>query len=96
VLVTLPPFIQRAAAAGLLQPYTPAGAAALPAGSKDAKGRYVALVNNYLSFIYDSAALPEPPKAFADLLQPQFKDKLQYSTPGQAGDGTAAGNPRLR
>ncbi len=89
VLVTLPPFIQRAAAAGLLQPYTPAGADALPAGSKDPKGLYVALVNNYLSFIYNSATLPEPPKTFSALLAPKFKDKLQYSTPGQAGDGTA-------
>jgi 2-aminoethylphosphonate transport system substrate-binding protein len=89
VLVTLPPFIQRAAAAGLLQPYTPAGAETLPAGSKDAKGNYVALVNNYLSFIYDSAALPEAPKTFAALLEAKFKNKLQYSTPGQAGDGTA-------
>jgi len=89
VLVTLPPFIQRAAAAGLLQPYAPAGAETLPAGSKDPKGRYVALVNNYLSFIYNSATLAEPPKSFVSLLDPQFKNKLQYSTPGQAGDGTA-------
>jgi 2-aminoethylphosphonate transport system substrate-binding protein len=89
VLVTLPPFIQRAAAQGLLQAYTPKGAEALPAASKDAKGMYVALVNNYLSFIYDSAALPAPPKSFADLLDAKFKNKLQYSTPGQAGDGTA-------
>jgi 2-aminoethylphosphonate transport system substrate-binding protein len=89
VLVTLPPFIQRAAAQKLLQAYTPAGAAEIPAASKDPHGEYVALVNNYLSFIYDSAALPKPPTTFADLLQPQFKDKLQYSTPGQAGDGTA-------
>jgi 2-aminoethylphosphonate transport system substrate-binding protein len=89
VLVTLPPFIQRAGAAGLLQPYTPAGADMVPAAGKDAKGLYIALVNNYLSFIYDSAAMPEPPKTFDDLLAAKFKNKLQYSTPGQAGDGTA-------
>jgi len=89
VLVTLPPFIQRAAAAKLLQPYTPAGADQVPATSKDPAGAYIALVNNYLSFIYDSAALPKPPTSFEDLLAPQFKNKLQYSTPGQAGDGTA-------
>ena len=35
VLVTLPPFIQRAAADGLLQPYTPAGADQIAAGDKD-------------------------------------------------------------
>ena len=30
-----------------------------------------------------------PPKSFTDLLDPKFKNKIQYSTPGQAGDGTA-------
>jgi 2-aminoethylphosphonate transport system substrate-binding protein len=89
VLVTLPPFIQRAAAAGLLQPYTPAGADAIPAASKDAKGYYVALVNNYLDFIYNKQTLPAAPKSFDDLLETKFKDRIQYSTPGQAGDGTA-------
>lgn len=87
VLVTLPPFIQKAVADGLTQPYTPAGADMVPAGSKDAN--YTALVNNYLSFIYDSAVLPEAPASFAALLDPKFKNKIQYSTPGQAGDGTA-------
>ena len=89
VLVTLPPFIQRAAAAGLLQPYTPAGADQVPAGSKDPHGNYTALVNDYLTFIYDTSALPTAPATFDDLLKPEFKNKIQYSTPGQAGDGTA-------
>src|ERR1700759_4501233 len=44
VLVTLPPFIQRAAADGLLQPFTPAGADQVAAGSKDPGGHYVALI----------------------------------------------------
>ncbi len=89
VLVTLPPFIQNAAKSGLLQPYTPEAASAIPAGSKDPEGHYYALVNDYLNFIYDASALPEPPKTFDDLLDPKFKNKIQYSTPGQAGDGTA-------
>ena len=46
-------------------------------------------MNNYLCFIYDSAALKQPPTSFNDLLKPEFKSKIQYSTPGQAGDGTA-------
>lgn len=89
VLVTLPPFIQKAAADGLLQSYTPAGAEHIPAESKDAKGRWYALVNNYICFIYDGAVLNEAPKTWNDLLEPKFKNKVQYSTPGQAGDGTA-------
>jgi 2-aminoethylphosphonate transport system substrate-binding protein len=89
VLVTLPPFIQKAAAAGDLQAYTPKDAAAIPAASRDPKGMYAALVNNYMNFIYDSNALKTPPKTFNDLLAPNFKGKVQYSTPGQAGDGTA-------
>jgi len=89
ILVTLPPFIQKAAADGLLQPFTPAGADQIAAGEKDPGGRYYALVDNYLSFIYNAKALQFPPKSFADLLDPKFKNKIQYSTPGQAGDGTA-------
>ncbi len=89
VLVTLPPFIQKAAADGLLDAYTPAAAAQIPAASKDPQGRYTALVNNYLCFIYNHQQVKTPPRTFADLLQPEFKGKVQYSTPGQAGDGTA-------
>lgn len=89
VLVTLPPFIQRAAADGLLDAYTPAGASEIPADSKDPHGRFYGLVNDYLCFIYNAAQLKEPPATFTDLLKPDFKGKIQYSTPGQAGDGTA-------
>jgi 2-aminoethylphosphonate transport system substrate-binding protein len=89
VLVTLPPFIQTAAAKGLLQPYKSKEAEKVPAAGKDPAGDYTALVNNYLTFIYDSSALPAPPASFEALLDPKYKNKIQYSTPGQAGDGTA-------
>jgi 2-aminoethylphosphonate transport system substrate-binding protein len=85
VLVTLPPFIQRAEAEGLLQKSTPTAAAQIDGGSDS----YQPLVNNYLSFIYDSAVLKSPPATYDELLDPKFKGKIQYSTPGQAGDGTA-------
>ena len=85
VLVTLPPFIQRANAEGLLQPFKPAAAAEIDGGAES----YQPLVYNYLSFIYDSAALKSPPATYEELLDPKFKGKIQYSTPGQAGDGTA-------
>jgi len=51
VLVTLPPFIQKASADGLLEAYTPAGADQIPAAEKDPSGTYVPLVNNYMNFI---------------------------------------------
>lgn len=89
VLVTLPPFMQRAAADGLLQAYTPKEADKIAARDKDPKGLYVVLMNNYPNFIYNKAALKDAPKTYDDLLDPKFRKKIQYSTPGQAGDGTA-------
>ncbi|TGD88125.1 2-aminoethylphosphonate ABC transporter substrate-binding protein [Mycolicibacterium sp. CH28] len=87
LLVTLPPFIQKADKSGLLQ----SGGADTTGISTDLvgpDGRYVAIVNNTLSFIANPGANPQP-ASWEDLLKPQFKGKLQYSTPGQAGDGTA-------
>jgi 2-aminoethylphosphonate transport system substrate-binding protein len=89
VAVTLPPFIQRAAGADLLQPYKPAGSDLVPDGFKDPGGLYTPVVNNYLSFIYNPDQTKNAPVSFKDLLDGKFKQKLQYSTPGQAGDGTA-------
>src|ERR1700734_1093190 len=67
VLVTLPPFIQRAEAEGLLQKFAPAAASAIEGGS-DA---YQPLVFNYLSFIYNGSVLKAPPASFDDLLDPK-------------------------
>lgn len=70
LLVTLPPFIQKAEKAGLLQ------AAGVP------------IANTALCFIANSAVSPAP-VTWNDLLRPDLKGRLQYSTPGDAGDGTA-------
>jgi len=88
VLVTLPPFMQKAAAEGVLQPYVPSAASHIPAGLKSDTGVWHALVNNYLCMIYNAKMLPAPPKSYDDLLSSQFHQRLQYSSPGQAGDGT--------
>jgi len=64
VLVTLPPFIQRAEAEGLLQKFKPTAAAQIDGGDDS----YQPLVNNFQNFIYDSAKLDAAPKTFADLL----------------------------
>jgi 2-aminoethylphosphonate transport system substrate-binding protein len=87
VLVTLPPFIMKAQADGLLQNYKPAGADQINSDQQTAQ--YIALCYNYQNFIYNKSVLKDPPKTYADLLDPKFKGKIQYSTPGQAGDGTA-------
>jgi 2-aminoethylphosphonate transport system substrate-binding protein len=89
VIVTLPPFIMKAVADGLIQAYSPAGADQIAPELKDKGGMYVALSNNYMNFIYNASVVKDPPKTFSELLDPKFKGKIQYSTPGQAGDGTA-------
>ncbi|MDI2131952.1 2-aminoethylphosphonate ABC transporter substrate-binding protein [Yinghuangia seranimata] len=87
--VTLPPFIQRAAAADMLAKYTPACADKVPAAGRDTAGMYTAISNNYLSWIYNPDQAKPAPTSFKDLLDDRFNKRLQYSTPGQAGDGTA-------
>lgn len=90
VVVTLPPFIQQADGKGLLEAYTPKGSENVAASDKDPNGKWTSIANNYLCFIYNSKELKgTPPKTWKDLLDPKFKGKLQYSTPGVAGDGTA-------
>ena len=87
LLVTLPPFIQKADAEGLLVE-NGVSTANIKEGNASADGKYVAIVDNYLSFIRNPGAQPAP-NSWNDLLDPRFKGKVQYSTPGQAGDGTA-------
>ncbi len=87
LLVTLPPFIQKAAESNLLQP-SGADTSGIAADQVGPDASYVPIVDNALSFIANPGANP-PPVTWDDLLKPEFKGKLQYSTPGQAGDGTA-------
>ncbi|MET9417447.1 2-aminoethylphosphonate ABC transporter substrate-binding protein [Streptomyces klenkii] len=90
VVVTLPPFIQQADGKGLLASYRPQGSDKVADGDKAPSGNWTTIAGNYLCFIYNSRELKEaPPKTWKDLLDPRFKGKLQYSTPGVAGDGTA-------
>jgi 2-aminoethylphosphonate transport system substrate-binding protein len=89
LIVTLPPFIQQADGKGLLAKYAPAGVDKVAAADKGADGTWTSIVNNYLCFIYNTKELSSPPKTWDDLLDGTFKNKLQYSTPGVAGDGTA-------
>jgi 2-aminoethylphosphonate transport system substrate-binding protein len=87
LLVTLPPFIQKADKSGLLQA-SGVDTKGIPADQVGPGGNYLPIVNNALSFISNPGANPQPVN-WGDLLKPEYKGKLQYSTPGQAGDGTA-------
>ncbi|NEC88768.1 2-aminoethylphosphonate ABC transporter substrate-binding protein [Streptomyces sp. SID12501] len=89
VLVTLPPLIQQADSKGLLQKYAPEGADQVDAADKAVNGTWTTVVNNYFGFIYNKKDLKHAPAAWEDLLDGKYENKLQYSTPGVAGDGTA-------
>lgn len=88
VIVTLPPFIQQANSKKLLGDTSIADVSALPAVAKATDGHYLALANNYFTMIRGTSVTPEP-QSWNDLLDPRFHQRIQYSTPGQAGDGTA-------
>ena len=87
VLVTLPPFIQQAQQQGSLAK-SGIDTSAVPAPLKSADGTYVAVVNNYFAMIRNTAAQPKPAD-WAEFTGPAYQQKIQYSTPGKAGDGTA-------
>lgn len=89
VLVTLPPFIQQADSKGLLKAYEPVGSEQVDGADKAADGKWTSVVNNYFGFIYNKKELTTPPKSWEELLDGKFQEKVQYSTPGVAGDGTA-------
>ncbi|WP_345982214.1 2-aminoethylphosphonate ABC transporter substrate-binding protein [Streptomyces sp. DSS69] len=89
VLVTLPPFIQQADSKGLLAAYEPAGADQVDAADKAPDAKWTSVVNNYFGFIYNKQRLKTPPRTWEELLDASYKEKVQYSTPGVAGDGTA-------
>lgn len=87
VMVTLPPFIQKADKQGLLQD-SGVDTSMVAAPDKAADGKYVNLADNYLTFIANPS-VDTSKITWNDLLDPKYKGKIQYSTPGQAGDGTA-------
>ncbi|MFD0143037.1 MULTISPECIES: 2-aminoethylphosphonate ABC transporter substrate-binding protein [unclassified Streptomyces] len=89
VIVTLPPFIQQADSKGLLQAYTPKGSDQVDGADKADDGKWTSVVNNYFGFIYNKQQLKEAPRTWEELLDGKYENKLQYSTPGVAGDGTA-------
>ncbi|WP_369259718.1 2-aminoethylphosphonate ABC transporter substrate-binding protein [Streptomyces sp. R35] len=89
VLVTLPPFIQQADGKGLLATYAPKGSDQVDGAGKAADATWTSVVDNYFGFVYNTKELKQPPTTWEELLDAKYRNKLQYSTPGVAGDGTA-------
>ncbi|MEV6111073.1 2-aminoethylphosphonate ABC transporter substrate-binding protein [Streptomyces sp. NPDC052109] len=89
VLVTLPPFIQEADSKGVLQKYEPKDADQVSGADKAVDGTWISVVDNYFGFVYNKKELKQAPRTWDELLDSKYKNKLQYSTPGVAGDGTA-------
>lgn len=87
LMVTPPPFIQQATAQGLLESNV-VKTDGIPADQRDKDGHWVPLVNNYLTMIRNTKSASKPEK-WDDLLTATYSHKIQYSTPGQTGDGTA-------
>lgn len=89
VRVTLPPFIQQADSKGLLHTYEPEGSRHVGAADKATGGTWASAVGNYFGFVYNKKELKQAPRTWEELLQAKYRNKLQYSTPGVAGDKTA-------
>lgn len=87
VILTMPPFIQKAKQAGTLTPYNSPQSAAISAKDKDPQHYWTIVMKNYASFAYNPALMKKPPVEFSDLLKPKFYNKIAYSNPLTAGDG---------
>ncbi len=81
--------------AGLVDPYIPPSAGAIPEKYRDPQGRWSAVLLEFLTVAYnaDMIAPGEAPKNRDDLLDPKWRDKMIWSaTPGFTGGGGYVAN----
>ena len=81
--------------AGLVEPYVPPNAAAIPEQYRDARGRWNAVLLEFLAVGYnaDMVAPADVPKTREDLLDPRWRGKMIWSsTPGFTGGGGYVAN----
>ncbi|MCZ1004930.1 extracellular solute-binding protein [Streptomyces mirabilis] len=69
-------FALSAAQQGLLAPYKVTAFADIPAGQKDAQGRWFNDYGGYISIGCDAKKVKECPKTFKDLLKPEYKGQV--------------------
>lgn len=76
-----------AAEDGLLQPFTPSWADAVPASAKDAQGRWYGTYLTPEGFLVNTNTVPEAewPRDWDDLLEPRWQDRILIRTPMQSG-----------
>jgi iron(III) transport system substrate-binding protein len=81
------PIFARGAAEGLLTPYRPAWAAAVPEASRAPGDLYFALYRTAPVLVYNAAAVPAAaaPKDWNDLLDPRWKGKILIRDPLASG-----------
>ncbi|MFD5234206.1 ABC transporter substrate-binding protein [Streptomyces qaidamensis] len=83
-------FALSAAQQGLLAPYKVQGFADIPAGQKDAQGRWYNDYGGYISIGCDAKRVKQCPTTFADLLKPQYKGQVALNgNPTKSGSAFA-------
>lgn len=77
----------RAAEEGLLQPFTPSWAGAVPASAKDAEGRWYGTYLTPEGLLYNTAAVAEAdlPRTWDDLLDPRWRGRILVRSPLESG-----------
>lgn len=77
----------QAAQKGLHQPYKPAGWEIIPAELKDPDGLWWTVHTGTIALVVNTKALGKTPvpRSWADLLRPEYKDKVAYDDPTWGG-----------
>ncbi len=83
-------FAVQGAQEGLLAPYKVSTWDDIPAAAKDASGRWYSDYGGYIAIGYDANLIKTPPKSFADLLNPTYKNQVALN-----GDPTSSNSAFL-
>jgi putative spermidine/putrescine transport system substrate-binding protein len=83
-------FGPEAAKGGLALKYTPKGSEFVPAEYRQEGGGWIGSVVGALGFTVNTEAIPNPPRAWADLLKPEYKGKIKGINPTSGGTGYMA------